>query len=97
MACGAKAICKHAFRKAGKNTVHCSEQAKNGGQWDFCAHQYFCGRTNQWELSREANDCPLVSTGIAVTLKKAEKPEAKKATQKKSKTTSKKVTEDAEH
>lgn len=59
MACGQKGNCDKAYRKPGKNTLHCEIQTANGGKWDFCAHQYFCQNSKRYELSKEANDCPL--------------------------------------
>lgn len=59
MACGSKGTCKYAYRKPGKNTVHCAIQTKQGGKWEFCAHQYLCKNLNRYELSKEAEMCPL--------------------------------------
>lgn len=61
MACGPKGKCAQAYRKPGKNSVHCNIQTAKGGQWDFCAHQYLCQRTGKWELTAEATVCPLAA------------------------------------
>lgn len=62
MACGPKGKCEQAYRKPGKNSVHCKIQTANGGKWDFCAHQYFCPNSNRWELNAEANKCPMTES-----------------------------------
>ena len=59
MACGAKGVCKSSYRKGGSNAVHCQIQTNSGGKWDFCKHQYLCGKSNRFELSEEASTCNL--------------------------------------
>ena len=59
MACRTTGNCEHAYRKPGKNTVHCMIQMEKKSKWDFCAHQYFCSQSQRYELSVEANDCPV--------------------------------------
>lgn len=54
-----KWTCESAYRKAGKNTVHCMIQTENGGKWDFCAHQYLCLQSNRYELSKTAAACTI--------------------------------------
>ena len=79
MPCGPRGQCKHAYRKPGKNTLHCDIQTKQGGKWDFCAHQYLCGMTKRYELSREANSCPMPKKEAK------EAPKPKKTAEKKTK------------
>ena len=79
MGCGPRGACKLMYRKPGKDTAHCKVQAEKGGQWDFCAHQYFCHRTNKWELTDKANACPLA----AETPVKQAEPKKKTAKKKK--------------
>lgn len=50
--------CKHAYRKPGRKEIFCEIQHKEGKPFDFCAHQYMCGRTKQYELNENAADCP---------------------------------------
>ena len=50
--------CKHAYRKPGRKEVFCEIQSKMGKPFDFCAHQYMCSRTKQYELNENAADCP---------------------------------------
>lgn len=80
----AKGNCTEAYRKGGRNSVHCKLQANTDGKWDFCAHQYFCTHSNQWELTEQANDCPLRAAKTVkqpvIGKKKAEKK--KKAAEK---------------
>lgn len=78
MNCDSKGVCKYAYRKAGRNTLHCEKQ--KSGQWDFCAHQYLCQRSGHYELSREANDCSRASS-IHKTIKAEKATPAKKAKQ----------------
>lgn len=51
--------CPHAYRKAGKETLHCHVQTERGGKWDFCKHQYFCMNTKQYELGKDTALCIL--------------------------------------
>lgn len=78
MACGAKGACEQAYRKPGRNTVHCKIQTERGGKWDFCAHQYFCPSKGRYELSEGANACTLCQpvTEPKKTVKKAEPKKA---------------------
>lgn len=96
MPCGAKGTCEHAYRKPGKDTLHCDIQTAQGGRWDFCAHQYLCTNSRRYELSKEATDCPLpnkepaieaaeetAKAEEAVADEPVEKPKTKKTAKKK--------------
>lgn len=77
MACGAKGTCEQAYRKPGRNTVHCKIQTERGGKWDFCAHQFFCPSKGRYELSEGANTCALRQP-VPETKKTGKKEEPKK-------------------
>ncbi len=101
MSCGAKGVCKYAYRKAGRNTVHCEIQTKKGGQWDFCAHQYMCGQVGQWELTKEANDCAVaisrkIEKKMATVTQTVEAPPKKTYKKKKSSVNKKEEVKDAD-
>lgn len=70
-----KGNCANAYRKPGSNAVHCKIQAERGGQWDFCAHQYYCNQSRRWEMTAQANRCPLPEEAAA---KKKTSPGKKK-------------------
>lgn len=81
MNCGPRGKCEKAYRKPGRDTVHCEIQTEKGGKWDFCAHQYFCQRTQKYELSREANECPMLKKEAEKTVSKPKKTAEKKTKQ----------------
>jgi hypothetical protein len=59
MACSTTGNCQQAYRKGGSNAVHCKIQQERGGKWDFCAYQYFCKKSNRYEMSAEVAKCRL--------------------------------------
>lgn len=51
-----KENCQFAYRKRGDASIHCK---KINGNMDYCAHQYFCPKTQRWEATEQTNKCPL--------------------------------------
>lgn len=74
-----KGACDRAVRKPGSNAVHCTIQAERGGQWDFCAHQYYCNQSRRWEMTSQATRCPLREEAAAKPKKKPGKKTAEPA------------------
>ena len=54
-----RGACQYAYRKPGKDTVHCSIQTAQAKKWDFCAHQYLCNQSRRYEMNADANGCAL--------------------------------------
>ena len=49
--------CGYEYRKRGDVSLHC--RLLEGEKWTQCAHQFHCPRTDKWELSPQAADCPI--------------------------------------
>lgn len=77
MACGAKGTCKYAARKPGADGVRCSVQQQRGWKWDFCSHQYYCGREKRYVLDRGAGGCALAADAAAEERRALEQAEKK--------------------
>lgn len=50
--------CEYAYRINGAPTVHCTA-LKGKDAYSLCGHQYFCGKSHRYELTKEARDCRI--------------------------------------
>lgn len=50
--------CRYSYRKGNDVSLHCKAQKERGIEKDYCAHQYLCPQTRQWENSPRAMICP---------------------------------------
>lgn len=55
--------CAHAYHKPGDVSLHCRILEKKDEKRDWCAHQFLCKRTRQWEVSDGAIQCEIRRQG----------------------------------